>query len=102
MYRAFAVDSLASSHPLSCKEEEVNTPTEIIQMFNTISYSKVKSFIVFRSINPYVQFTVFFMDSFLYLRIFCFMKSFNFGNLLLIGKHESNPIIAIPNSIGDQ
>ncbi|TSL68185.1 Aminopeptidase N [Bagarius yarrelli] len=38
--RAFAVDSLVSSHPLSCKEEEVNTPVEITQMFNTISYSK--------------------------------------------------------------
>uniref|UniRef100_A0AAR2KCR9 Aminopeptidase n=1 Tax=Pygocentrus nattereri TaxID=42514 RepID=A0AAR2KCR9_PYGNA len=40
MYRAFAVDSLVSSHPLSCKEEEVNKPAEISQMFNTISYSK--------------------------------------------------------------
>ncbi|KAI5101265.1 aminopeptidase N, partial [Silurus meridionalis] len=40
IYRAFAVDSLVSSHPLSCKEEDVNTPSEITQMFNTISYSK--------------------------------------------------------------
>ncbi len=38
---AFAVDSLTSSHPLSRKEEEVNTPSEISEMFNTISYSKV-------------------------------------------------------------
>uniref|UniRef100_A0A8C1WPG0 Aminopeptidase n=1 Tax=Cyprinus carpio TaxID=7962 RepID=A0A8C1WPG0_CYPCA len=37
---AFAVDSLTSSHPLSRKEEEVNTPSEISEMFNTISYSK--------------------------------------------------------------
>lgn len=45
--RAFAADSLVSSHPLSCKEEEVNTPAEITQMFDTISYSKVKWFIAF-------------------------------------------------------
>uniref|UniRef100_A0A8C1F0K0 Aminopeptidase n=1 Tax=Cyprinus carpio carpio TaxID=630221 RepID=A0A8C1F0K0_CYPCA len=36
---AFAVDSLTSSHPLSRKEEEVNTPSEISEMFNTISYN---------------------------------------------------------------
>ncbi|XP_067308061.1 aminopeptidase N [Pseudorasbora parva] len=40
LQRAFAVDSLTSSHPLSRKEEEVNTPSEISEMFNTISYSK--------------------------------------------------------------
>lgn len=43
MQRAFAVDALASSHPLSRAEEEVNTPAEITEMFNTISYNKVSS-----------------------------------------------------------
>lgn len=43
MQRAFAVDALASSHPLSRREEEVNTPAEIDEMFDTISYSKVSS-----------------------------------------------------------
>lgn len=42
LQRAFAVDSLTTSHPLSQKEEEVNTPSEISEMFNTISYSKVQ------------------------------------------------------------
>lgn len=41
MQKAFAVDALASSHPLSRKEEEVNKPSEISEMFNTISYNKV-------------------------------------------------------------
>ncbi|CAM4517877.1 unnamed protein product [Leuciscus chuanchicus] len=40
LQRAFSVDSLTSSHPLSRKEEEVNTPSEISEMFSTISYSK--------------------------------------------------------------
>lgn len=39
--KVFAIDALASSHPLSRKEEEVNTPAEISEMFNTISYNKV-------------------------------------------------------------
>uniref|UniRef100_A0A4W5K798 Peptidase M1 membrane alanine aminopeptidase domain-containing protein n=1 Tax=Hucho hucho TaxID=62062 RepID=A0A4W5K798_9TELE len=41
VHKVFAVDALASSHPLSRKEEEVNRPDEISEMFNTISYSKV-------------------------------------------------------------
>lgn len=73
IYRAFAVDSLVSSHPLSCKEEEVNTPAEITQMFNTISYSKVKRFIVFNSINPCVMFSA------------CLVKGFLMGSLVLVG-----------------
>ncbi|MBN3310819.1 AMPN Aminopeptidase, partial [Amia calva] len=36
----FQVDSLASSHPLSCKEQDVNTPDEIRELFDTITYSK--------------------------------------------------------------
>uniref|UniRef100_A0A8C4HYP0 Aminopeptidase n=1 Tax=Dicentrarchus labrax TaxID=13489 RepID=A0A8C4HYP0_DICLA len=43
VHKVFAVDALASSHPLSRREEEVNNPAEISEMFNTISYSKVRS-----------------------------------------------------------
>lgn len=41
VHKVFAVDALASSHPLSRREEEINNPAEISEMFNTISYSKV-------------------------------------------------------------
>ena len=43
VHKVFAVDALASSHPLSRREEEVNDPAQISEMFNTISYSKVCS-----------------------------------------------------------
>lgn len=43
VHKVFAVDALASSHPLSRREEEVNDPSQISEMFNTISYSKVCS-----------------------------------------------------------
>lgn len=43
VHRVFAVDALASSHPLSCREDEVNDPAQISEMFSTISYSKVCS-----------------------------------------------------------
>uniref|UniRef100_A0A8D3CPP6 Aminopeptidase n=1 Tax=Scophthalmus maximus TaxID=52904 RepID=A0A8D3CPP6_SCOMX len=40
VHNVFAVDALASSHPLTRREEEVNDPAQISEMFNTISYSK--------------------------------------------------------------
>ena len=43
VHKVFQVDALASSHPLSRREEEVNDPPQISEMFNTISYSKVCS-----------------------------------------------------------
>uniref|UniRef100_A0A672T0J7 Aminopeptidase n=1 Tax=Sinocyclocheilus grahami TaxID=75366 RepID=A0A672T0J7_SINGR len=39
--KAFDVDSLVSSHPLSSREDEVITPDQIDQLFDTITYSKV-------------------------------------------------------------
>lgn len=41
VHKVFAVDALASSHPLSRLEEEVNDPAQISEMFNAISYNKV-------------------------------------------------------------
>uniref|UniRef100_A0A3B4DXH2 Aminopeptidase n=1 Tax=Pygocentrus nattereri TaxID=42514 RepID=A0A3B4DXH2_PYGNA len=40
VHKAFAVDALPYSHPLSSREEEVNTPTQINALFNSITYSK--------------------------------------------------------------
>uniref|UniRef100_A0AAY4BEN2 Aminopeptidase n=1 Tax=Denticeps clupeoides TaxID=299321 RepID=A0AAY4BEN2_9TELE len=40
VHPVFAVDSLASSHPLSYSEEEINTPAQISELFDTITYSK--------------------------------------------------------------
>lgn len=41
------MDALASSHPLSCPEEEVSDPAQINEMFDSISYSKVSSSVFF-------------------------------------------------------
>ncbi|XP_049639894.1 aminopeptidase N [Suncus etruscus] len=40
VYRVMAVDALASSHPLSTPANEVNTPAQISELFDAISYSK--------------------------------------------------------------
>ncbi|XP_041693355.1 aminopeptidase N [Coregonus clupeaformis] len=36
----FQVDSLASSHPLSSNEDDVQTPSDITELFDSITYSK--------------------------------------------------------------
>ncbi|XP_074917476.1 aminopeptidase Ey-like, partial [Chelonoidis abingdonii] len=40
MYRVMKVDALASSHPLSFLESEINTPAQISEVFDSIAYSK--------------------------------------------------------------
>uniref|UniRef100_A0A1W7RJE8 Aminopeptidase n=1 Tax=Agkistrodon contortrix contortrix TaxID=8713 RepID=A0A1W7RJE8_AGKCO len=40
VYRVMAIDALASSHPLSSPAEEINTPAQISEVFDAISYSK--------------------------------------------------------------
>uniref|UniRef100_A0A672HEJ7 Aminopeptidase n=1 Tax=Salarias fasciatus TaxID=181472 RepID=A0A672HEJ7_SALFA len=41
VHRVFAVDALASSHPLSSKEEDIVLPDQISEQFDVIAYSKV-------------------------------------------------------------
>lgn len=41
VHRVFAIDALASSHPLSSKEEDIQKPAQISELFDAISYSKV-------------------------------------------------------------
>uniref|UniRef100_A0A452QX14 Aminopeptidase n=1 Tax=Ursus americanus TaxID=9643 RepID=A0A452QX14_URSAM len=40
VYSVMAIDALVSSHPLSSPADEVNTPAQISEVFDSISYSK--------------------------------------------------------------
>ncbi|XP_064870003.1 aminopeptidase N-like, partial [Oncorhynchus nerka] len=40
VHGAMSVDALASSHPLSAKEEDIVRPAQISELFDTITYSK--------------------------------------------------------------
>uniref|UniRef100_A0A8C7K6N5 Aminopeptidase n=1 Tax=Oncorhynchus kisutch TaxID=8019 RepID=A0A8C7K6N5_ONCKI len=70
VHKVFAVDALASSHPLSRKEEEVNQPDEISEMFNTISYSKGAA--VLRMLSEFLTEPVFARGLSSYLNEFAF------------------------------
>ncbi|CAH2274222.1 aminopeptidase N [Pelobates cultripes] len=68
VYRVMAVDALVSSHPLTSKEEEVNTPDEINQLFDAISYSKGAS--VIRMLSSFLSEEVFVKGLGTYLKTF--------------------------------
>nr|XP_057934796.1 aminopeptidase N-like isoform X2 [Doryrhamphus excisus] len=51
------VDALASSHPLSSKEEDIQTPAQINQLFDSITYSKGAA--VLRMLSEFITEDVF-------------------------------------------
>nr|XP_020036767.1 aminopeptidase N isoform X1 [Castor canadensis] len=57
VYHVMSMDALVSSHPLSTPAEEINTPSQISELFDTISYSKGAS--VLRMLSSFLTEDVF-------------------------------------------
>uniref|UniRef100_A0AAX7SVT6 Aminopeptidase n=1 Tax=Astatotilapia calliptera TaxID=8154 RepID=A0AAX7SVT6_ASTCA len=72
IHRVFAIDALASSHPLSSKEEDIQTPAQISELFDAISYSKGAS--VLRMLSDFLTEDVF------QLGLRSYLSAFSFGN----------------------
>ncbi|KAM6937383.1 aminopeptidase N-like [Xenentodon cancila] len=70
IHRVFAVDALASSHPLSSKEEDIQRPAQISELFDAISYSKGAS--VLRMLSDFLSEDVFTKGIRTYLRAFAY------------------------------
>ncbi|XP_029010285.1 alanyl (membrane) aminopeptidase b, tandem duplicate 1 isoform X2 [Betta splendens] len=70
VHRVFAVDALASSHPLTSLEEDVQTPAQISELFDAISYSKGAS--VLRMLSDFLTEEVFKKGLQTYLNKFAF------------------------------
>ncbi|KAK3564167.1 hypothetical protein QTP86_009424 [Hemibagrus guttatus] len=70
VHRVFAVDALASSHPLSSKEDEVLRPEQISEVFDAISYSKGAS--VLRMLSDFLSEPIFVQGLTSYLNHFQF------------------------------
>ncbi|KAJ1180035.1 hypothetical protein NDU88_005259 [Pleurodeles waltl] len=70
IYRVMGVDALASSHPLSTKEEEINTSAEISELFDSISYSKGAA--VIRMLSEFLTESVFVQGLRSYLQAFAY------------------------------
>ncbi|XP_051918007.1 aminopeptidase Ey-like isoform X2 [Hippocampus zosterae] len=70
VHRVFAIDALASSHPLSSKEEDIQKPAQISELFDAISYSKGAS--VLRMLSDFLSEGVFKMGLRTYLAEFAY------------------------------
>uniref|UniRef100_A0A8C1JYB4 Aminopeptidase n=1 Tax=Cyprinus carpio TaxID=7962 RepID=A0A8C1JYB4_CYPCA len=73
VHRAFAVDALASSHPLSSKEEDIIKPEQITEQFDTVSYSKGAS--VLRMLSDFLTEPVFVQGLNTYLTTFAYQNT---------------------------
>ncbi|GAB0194319.1 aminopeptidase N [Grus japonensis] len=57
LYTVMATDALTTSHPLSFREDEINTPAQISEVFDSIAYSKGAS--VLRMLSNFLTENVF-------------------------------------------
>ncbi|XP_018426986.1 PREDICTED: aminopeptidase N-like [Nanorana parkeri] len=68
VHRVMAVDALVSSHPLTSDEAEVNSPSEISGLFDSIAYSKGAS--VIRMLSSFLTEELFVQGLATYLKAF--------------------------------
>uniref|UniRef100_A0A3P9MB43 Aminopeptidase n=1 Tax=Oryzias latipes TaxID=8090 RepID=A0A3P9MB43_ORYLA len=73
VHKAFAVDALTSSHPLTSEEDSIVLPEQILEQFDTISYSKGAS--VLRMLSDFLSETVFKEGLSSYLRQFSYSNT---------------------------
>ncbi|KAM9066303.1 aminopeptidase N [Sarcophilus harrisii] len=70
VYRVMAMDALVSSHPLSSPANEVNTPAQISEVFDAITYSKGAS--VLRMLSSFLTENLFKVGLASYLQAFSY------------------------------
>uniref|UniRef100_A0A665W2T9 Aminopeptidase n=1 Tax=Echeneis naucrates TaxID=173247 RepID=A0A665W2T9_ECHNA len=95
VHKVFAMDALASSHPLSRREEEVNEPAQISEMFNTISYSKGAA--VLRMLSDFLTEPVFARGLSSYLNRFAFDNTVYTD----LWEHLQQVNVHLPHSVHD-
>ncbi|NWV49442.1 AMPN Aminopeptidase, partial [Daphoenositta chrysoptera] len=73
VHAVMATDALASSHPLSFREEEINTPAQISEVFDSIAYSKGAS--VLRMLSDFLSEDIFKKGLQSYLHTFAYSNT---------------------------
>ncbi|KAM6125423.1 aminopeptidase N [Phoenicopterus ruber ruber] len=73
VYAVMATDALATSHPLSFRENEINTPAQISEVFDSIAYSKGAS--VLRMLSDFLTEDVFKAGLQSYLHTFAYKNT---------------------------
>ncbi|NXY79389.1 AMPN Aminopeptidase, partial [Glareola pratincola] len=98
VHAVMATDALATSHPLSFSEEEINTPAQISEVFDSIAYSKGAS--VLRMLSDFLTEDVFREGLQTYIKTFAYGNT-NYTDLwwhLQEAVQKNN--VSLPTSIG--
>ncbi|XP_041081686.1 aminopeptidase Ey-like [Polyodon spathula] len=99
VHRVFAVDALASSHPLSSREDEINTPAEISELFDSISYSKGAS--VLRMLSEFLTEDVFVEGLRTYLKEFQYSNTVYQDLWAHLQMAVESSTIVLPHKVAD-
>uniref|UniRef100_A0AAY4BEQ0 Aminopeptidase n=1 Tax=Denticeps clupeoides TaxID=299321 RepID=A0AAY4BEQ0_9TELE len=99
VHPVFAVDSLASSHPLSYSEEEINTPAQISELFDTITYSKGAA--VLRMLSEFLSEPVFARGLSSYLKEYAYSNTV-YGDLWQhLQKVKNTAGLELPDTVNE-
>ncbi|XP_077630478.1 aminopeptidase N [Crocuta crocuta] len=100
VYRVMAIDALATSHPLSTPASEINTPAQISEVFDSISYSKGAS--VLRMLSSFLTEDLFKKG------VASYLHTFKYGNTIYkdLWEHlqqvvDKQTVIQLPNNVSD-
>ncbi|XP_053575340.1 aminopeptidase N-like [Bombina bombina] len=100
VHRVMAIDALTSSHPLTSREDEVNTPNEINQMFDSIAYSKGAS--VIRMLSHFLTEDIFVEGLETYLKAFSYDNTVYSDLWFHLQKAvEKHPSVTLPGRVSD-
>ncbi|NXR04536.1 AMPN Aminopeptidase, partial [Sagittarius serpentarius] len=99
VYAVMATDALTTSHPLSFREDEVNTPAQISEVFDSISYSKGAS--VLRMLSDFLTEDVFKKGLQSYLHTFAYGNTVYTDLWFHLQEAVTKSNVSLPNSISN-
>ncbi|NWX02625.1 AMPN Aminopeptidase, partial [Caloenas nicobarica] len=99
VYTVMETDALTTSHPLSFQEDEINTPAEISEVFDTIAYSKGAS--VLRMLSDFLTEDVFKEGLQSYLHTFAYGNTVYTDLWLHLQEAVENNNVSLPDNISN-
>ncbi|NXE95772.1 AMPN Aminopeptidase, partial [Menura novaehollandiae] len=99
LHAVMATDALASSHPLSFREEEINTPAQISEVFDSIAYSKGAS--VLRMLSDFLSENIFKEGLQSYLHTFAYSNTVYTDLWVHLQKAVEKNNVQLPDNISN-
>uniref|UniRef100_A0A8C3RG10 Aminopeptidase n=1 Tax=Cyanoderma ruficeps TaxID=181631 RepID=A0A8C3RG10_9PASS len=99
LHAVMATDALASSHPLSFREEEINTPAQISEVFDSIAYSKGAS--VLRMLSSFLSEEIFKKGLQSYLHTFAYNNTVYTDLWVHLQKAVEENKVQLPDTISN-